>query len=186
MSAEPRSTTRPAPRWEVLVLEGVARVIEYWGFKRNHGRLWALLYLLDEPLDATAIGRRLGLSKGAVSMVLRELEGWAVVRRVSVPTRSGVAYEAERDLWRMVTTVLRQRESRLVEAVMNDLVLAEELIGRDPALGEVERRELIARVRKLRRFAEVARAALEAFMRSYRLNLAPLKSVLSATFRQAL
>ena len=182
--AERRPKT-PPPRWELLVLESVGRVIEYWGFKRNHGRVWALLYLADRPFDAASLGRRLGLSKGAVSMVLRELETWAVVRRVPIQTRSGVGYTAERDLWRMVTTVLRQREARLVEEVSSDLRDAEQLVGVDPNLDEAQRRAIAANIRRLRRFAEVSRAALEAFIRSYRLDLGPLASVLTSV-KQAL
>jgi DNA-binding transcriptional regulator GbsR (MarR family) len=176
-----RVPKRPEPpRWEVLVLEAVGRVIEYWGFKRNHGRMWAFLYLTGRPADAASLGRKLGLSKGAVSMALRELETWGVVRRVPVPTRSGVGYAAEQDLWRMVTTVLRQRESRLVEQVWNDLRDAEVLAARDMTLEPGERRAVAARIRRMRRFAEVGRAALETFMRSFRLNLEPLVAVLNA------
>ena len=55
----PRVSQRPAPpSWETLVLESVGRVIEYWGFKRNHGRLWALLYIMDAPMNAADLGRR--------------------------------------------------------------------------------------------------------------------------------
>ena len=30
----------------------VGRLIEFWGFKRNMGRVWAVLYLSPEPLTA--------------------------------------------------------------------------------------------------------------------------------------
>jgi HTH-type transcriptional regulator, glycine betaine synthesis regulator len=173
-------------RWELLVLEGVGRVVEHWGFKRNQGRIWGLLYLLERPLDATSIARRLELSKAAVSLVVKELEGWGVVRRVPVSSRSGVGYEAERDLWQMLTTVLRRRESRLVEIVWTDLREAERLVLVDPELTPAERKAVAERVRRLRRFAEVAHASLEAFVRSYRLDLAPLKKVLAASLRRVL
>ena len=35
---------------ERIVTETVGRLIEFWGFKRNLGRVWALLYLSEEPL----------------------------------------------------------------------------------------------------------------------------------------
>ena len=44
-----------AADWRALVFEAVGRVISFWGFKRNHGRLWALLYLTGEPLSAAEI-----------------------------------------------------------------------------------------------------------------------------------
>lgn len=168
----------PAPAWHTLVLEAVGRTIDYWGFKRNHGRLWALLYLDEGALDASAIGRRLGLSKGAVSIVLRELEGWSVVRRVPAANRSGVAYAAERDLWLMIETVLRQREAKLFGQVREDLRRAEREAAVERSLEPAERRRVAARIRTLRRLAEVANAALGVLLRSRRLDLGPLLGII--------
>ena len=60
-------------------MDAVGNVIEFWGFKRNQGRVWALLYLRGEPLTAGEIERELELSKGGVSMLLRDLERWGVI-----------------------------------------------------------------------------------------------------------
>ena len=37
---------------EAAVSDVVGRLIEFWGFKRNMGRIWAVLYLSPEPLSA--------------------------------------------------------------------------------------------------------------------------------------
>ena len=177
MTARDRAVAAP-PTWHSVVLEAVGRTIDYWGFKRNHGRLWALLYLEDGALDARAIGRRLGLSKGAVSIVLHELEGFRVVRRVPAANRSGVAYAAERDLWLMIETVLRQREARLFAQVRDDLRRAEREAASERSLDVGERRRVAARIRTLRRLAEVANAALTVLLRSRRLDLGPLLGIL--------
>ena len=157
--------------WRTLVLEAIGRVIAFWGFKRNHGRLWALLYLAGEPLSAPEIGRRLGLSKGAVSMVVRELESWAVIRQVPGLNRAGVAYAAERDIWLMVRSVLERRELRLVTQVRDDLESALALVAEDGRLSPAEREAVTKRIRLLRRFADAGRVAVEAFLRSRRLEL---------------
>jgi DNA-binding transcriptional regulator GbsR (MarR family) len=164
--------------WETTVLEAVGRVIEFWGFKRNHGRVWALLYLADEPMRGATIGQRLGLSKGAVSIVVRELQAWAVIRRVPEPSHAGVAYAAERDLWVMIETVIRQREHRLVEQVREDLFVAEQAAAKDKSLTPAQREAVAKRIRSLRRFADAGRVALEAFMRTRRFNLEPLRKLL--------
>src|SRR6476661_6372016 len=52
--------------WEALVVDAVGNTIDFWRFKRNHGRVWALLYLRGKPSSAAEIQRALGLSKGAV------------------------------------------------------------------------------------------------------------------------
>ena len=40
------------PQWEAMAIDAVGRVIEFWGFKRNQGRVWALLYLRSVPMSA--------------------------------------------------------------------------------------------------------------------------------------
>jgi DNA-binding transcriptional regulator GbsR (MarR family) len=179
MARPSKTPPPPAPVWETTVLEAVGRVIEFWGFKRNHGRVWALLYLADEPMRGTTLGRRLGLSKGAVSIVMRELQAWAVIRRVPEDSHAGIAYAAERDLWVMIETVIRQRESRLVEQVREDLFAAEEAAKSDTTLTPAQRKVIAKRIRNLRRFADAGRVALEAFMKTRRFNLDPLRKVLA-------
>jgi len=39
-------------RWESLVTDAVGAVIEFWGFKQNQGRVWALLYLRGAAMSA--------------------------------------------------------------------------------------------------------------------------------------
>jgi len=167
------------PSWERTVQESVGRVIEFWGFKRNQGRVWAMLYLAEGPQGAPAIGRRLGLSKGAVSMVLRELETWSVIRRVPAESRSGVAYVAEQDLWLMISTVLRQREQRLVGQVLADLQAAEGLAAADPTLTPERRKALVGRIRTLSRLARAASVALAALLRTRLLDLSAWHGILT-------
>ena len=39
-------------RWEAIAVDAVGNCIEFWGFKRNQGRVWALLYLRGTPMSA--------------------------------------------------------------------------------------------------------------------------------------
>jgi DNA-binding transcriptional regulator GbsR (MarR family) len=81
-----------------------------WGFKRNMGRVWTLLYLSDQPLAATVLRERLQLSAGAISMTLNELARWGVVRKIWRKGDRHDYYEAESSLWKMISRVLRERE----------------------------------------------------------------------------
>src|SRR5688500_17886473 len=71
--------------WETLVVDAVGNVIEFWQFKRNQGRVGALLYLRGKAMNAAELQETLGLSKGGVSMLVRELEQWGVVVRQRSP-----------------------------------------------------------------------------------------------------
>ena len=103
---------------EAAVSDAVGRLMEFWGFKRNMGRIWAILYLSPEPLSAEDMRQALRLSSGAVSMTLSELSRWGVVKKVWVQGERKDFYAAEVQLWRMISRVLGEREkSEIVSAV---------------------------------------------------------------------
>ena len=95
---------------EVLVSDSIGRLIEFWGFKRNMGRLWGILYLSDRPLSAPEIQSRLQLSSGAVSMTLNELTRWGVVKKVWLQGERRDHYAAEGNFWKMISRVFIERE----------------------------------------------------------------------------
>jgi DNA-binding transcriptional regulator GbsR (MarR family) len=95
---------------EAAVTDVVGRLMEFWGFKRNMGRVWTVLYLSPEPLSAEDLRSALRLSSGAVSMTLSELSRWGVVRRVWIQGERKDFYTAEVQLWRMISRVFNERE----------------------------------------------------------------------------
>jgi DNA-binding transcriptional regulator GbsR (MarR family) len=95
---------------EAAVSDVVGRLMEFWGFKRNMGRVWTVLYLSPEPLSAEGLRSALTLSSGAVSMTLSELSRWGVVRRVWIQGERKDFYTAEVQLWRMISRVFNERE----------------------------------------------------------------------------
>jgi DNA-binding transcriptional regulator GbsR (MarR family) len=153
--------------WEAIAVDAVGNVIEFWGFKRNQGRVWALLYLRGEPLTAGEIERELDLSKGGVSMLLRDLERWGVVRRVRLPQDSAWRYGAETDLIRMVSHVIEEREAGFIERIRADLAEARRMAV---ASGNVPR-EHLARLEKMATLAEHVERALRLFVKTARLDV---------------
>ena len=103
---------------EVIVSDVVGRLIEFWGFKRNLGRIWAVLYLSPEALSAEDLRQALKLSSGAVSMSLSELLRWGVVRRVWVQGERRDFYVAEVQLWKMISHVFSERERTEIDAAI--------------------------------------------------------------------
>ena len=157
---EPRAALEP---WEALATEAVGSVIGFWNFKRNHGRVWALLYLRDVALTAAEVQDTLALSKGAASMITRELEAWGVVRRVRAEDETHFRFEAETDLMAMIGRVLREREAALVGKVKIDLEEAE-------ALAEGAAPEVRRRLARLTSLASLADAAIRTFAATARLD----------------
>jgi len=166
-------SARLAP-WEAMAIEAVGNVIEFWGFKRNQGRVWALLYLRGELLTAGEIERELELSKGGVSMLLRDLERWGVVLRVRQPQDTVWRYSAETDLVRMVSRVIEEREAGLVSRVREELVEAQRIARRSRGVDP----ERLERLEKMATLAEHVEKALHLFIRTSRLNIGGVLSVL--------
>jgi HTH-type transcriptional regulator, glycine betaine synthesis regulator len=153
--------------WEVVATDAVGNVIEFWGFKRNQGRVWALLYLRGEPLTAGELERELALSKGGVSMLLRDLERWSVVRRVRLPQDTAWRYAAETDLIRMVSHVVEDREAAFISRIREDLAEARRLARNQGGLPA----ERLARLEKMATLAEHVERALRLFIKTARLDV---------------
>lgn len=141
--------------WEEWAVNAVGRVIEFWGFKENYGRIWALLYIRDEPMTAADIQQTFGLSKGAVSMLLQDLEQWKVIARVQNPGGRARLYAAESSFIKMMKRVVNERELELIDGVEKDLVDAIARARKDDA-----RPRQLERLQAMRRLAGTARQAL--------------------------
>ncbi|MCP4498478.1 MAG: transcriptional regulator [Deltaproteobacteria bacterium] len=159
--------------WEALVVDAVGNVIEFWGFKRNQGRVWALIFVRGTPMSALEIQDALQLSKGAVSMLTRELERWEVLRRVRLPSSSSWRFDVETDLKRMITNVLREREGVFISRVRADLEEAENLAREQGAPDDV-----VERIQRMRSLADAMGKALDLFLSSATLSLVKMVDVL--------
>ena len=88
--------------------------MEFWGFKRVHGRVWTILFLAQDPLPSAEIRKRLSISVGAASMALAELRRWGAVREADSRGRA-VHYEPETNIWRLISRVMQDRERRILD-----------------------------------------------------------------------
>lgn len=163
---------------DVLVSDVIGRLIEFWGFKRNMGRVWSILYLSPEPLSAESLRDVLKLSSGAVSMTLSELSRWGVVRKVWIQGERKDFYSAEVHLWRMISRVLGERErreiDRAIEAFEEALThIAEYKKTNDASLRA--RAELqTERIGQLLDLARLGKRLLESLLATGRVDIEPL------------
>jgi DNA-binding transcriptional regulator GbsR (MarR family) len=121
----------------------MGRLAELWGVRRNLGRAWSVLFLRGGPLNAVELQRMLKLSTGAVSMTLNELQRWGAVRRVWRPGERRKLYEAEVDVWRVVSRLVRARELVEIDSAVDHLEgaladLRRELEQQDASSDEAE------------------------------------------------
>lgn len=113
----------------------------HWGVNRSVAQVHALLYLSDKPLDADTIVTALGLARSNVSTALKELQGYAIVRRVHVEGDRRDHFVAETDLWEMLMRITAERKRREVDPTIALLAdLSARLAADDRAPAHVRQR----------------------------------------------
>jgi len=168
---------------ELAVSDVLGRLIEFWGFKRNMGRVWAVLYLSSEPLSADDLRQLLRLSSGAVSMTLSELSRWGIVRKVWVQGERKDFYAAEVQLWRMISRVFNEREKTEITAAIEAFRTALEHLDeqRKGASDPKERARVELqkdRIRQLLDLAEIGLRLLDVFVTTAKVDAEPLVRLL--------
>jgi len=121
-----------------------------WGINRTVGQIYALLFLSDRPLNADDIVDRLGFSRSNVSMGLKELQAWNLVRLRHLPADRRDYFSTPDDLWEIVRTLTDERKKREIDPTLSKL---RELQMQEPATPED--RHAHARIAELARLIEL-------------------------------
>lgn len=79
-------------------IESIGKLCDSFGLNRFIAQLYAVLYLSEKPLSLDDLVERLKVSKGNVSINIRELESWGAVRSVWVKGSRKDYYEANLDV----------------------------------------------------------------------------------------
>lgn len=89
-----------------------------WGINRTVGQIYALLYLSQAPLNADQICETLGFSRSNVSMGLKELGAWQLIRLQHLPNDRRDHFSVPEDIWEIVRTLIEQRRKREIEPTL--------------------------------------------------------------------
>ena len=92
-----------------------------WGINRTVGQIYALLFISARPLTADEITDRLGVSRSNVSMGLKELSSWRLVRLSHQPGDRRDFYTAPEDVWAIFKTLAEERQRREIDPTLSML-----------------------------------------------------------------
>jgi DNA-binding transcriptional regulator GbsR (MarR family) len=115
-----------------------------WGINRTVGQVYALLYLSPRPLCADDIVEQLGFSRSNVSMGLKELQSWNLVRHLHLPDDRRDYFNTPDDVWQIVRTLVEERKKREVDPTLSML---RELLMQQA--GSAEERHAQSRMREM-------------------------------------
>lgn len=92
-----------------------------WGISRTMAEIHALLFLSPDPLCTDDVMDQLAVSRGSASTNLRELVNWGLIQRVHRRGDRREYFEAERDVWQMFETIIRERRRREVQPIVETI-----------------------------------------------------------------
>ncbi|HRH18246.1 MAG TPA: GbsR/MarR family transcriptional regulator [Aquabacterium sp.] len=92
-----------------------------WGINRTVGQIYALIYMSPRPLNADDIAEALEFSRSNVSMGLKELQSWRLVRLKHQAGDRREYFEAPSDAWEVFRTLAEERRRREVEPTLTML-----------------------------------------------------------------
>jgi DNA-binding transcriptional regulator GbsR (MarR family) len=100
-------------------IQGMSRISSFWGFPKAMGAIYGAIYLSPNPLSLDEIVIQVGVTKGAVSTHVRQLERLSMVHKhLQLGDRKDY-YTAETDFWKMIRTILQQREQNEFDKALN-------------------------------------------------------------------
>jgi len=92
-----------------------------WGINRTVGQIYALLYVSAKPLNADEVGEALNFSRSNVSMGLKELQSWSLVRLIHQPNDRREYFQAPDDVWAIFRTLATERRKREIDPTLSML-----------------------------------------------------------------
>ncbi|MFI7439882.1 GbsR/MarR family transcriptional regulator [Nonomuraea indica] len=111
----------------------VGDLLASWNLPHATGRVYGLLLVTEEPVSLDTIGADLGLSKGAVSTAVRQLDSWGLARVMPQPGSRRLLVEATGGLETLLEA--SHARARTLIAALRD---GERLLGPGPARERLE------------------------------------------------
>lgn len=97
-----------------------------WGINRTVGQIYALLYVTEAPMHADDLGEKLGMSRSNVSIGLKELQAWGLVRLSRIPGDRREYFTSlgeVQEIFRVVAAERRRREIAPTLSVLRESLL---------------------------------------------------------------
>ena len=115
-----------------------------WGINRTVGQIYALLYVSPKALNADEIGDALAFSRSNVSMGLKELQSWNLVRLQHLPDDRREYFQAPEDVWAIFRTLAEERRKREIDPTLSMLreALMEEGVTGDDVHAQARMRQM--------------------------------------------
>ncbi len=153
-----------------------------WGINRSVAQIHALLYLSPQPLPADEIAETLAIARSNVSVGLKELQGWGLVRATQTLGDRRDHFETSADVWDLFRVIIRERKRRELDPT---LTVLRECVAEAKASESKQLPHLDERLEAMLEFMELADAWGERATRLAPKNLRRLAKLGDSIFKLA-
>jgi len=129
-----------------------------WGVSRTMSQIHALLLVSRESMNTDEIMEALGISRGNAHTNITELVSWGLLRRAPRKGERKEYFEAEKDVWRVVQIITRERKRKELQPVLETL---DACLERTRGLRDAEARAFRKQLREVQDFAKLADRVME-------------------------
>jgi len=101
----------------------------HWGINRTMAQIHALLLVSPDAMTQDDIMEELDISRGNTNMNIRELINWGLVERILLPGERKEYFSAEKNIWKVMKQIVKERKKRELEPMLQLLDKLEEVEG---------------------------------------------------------
>ena len=124
-----------------------------WGVNKTMTQIHAMLMVSEDPVTTDEIMERLSVSRGNAHSNIKELVSWGIARQVIVPGERKDFYTAEKEPWKLLCTIARERKRREIEPAIAAIDSCLEQVS---SLKSKEAKEFKNLLSEMREFLEMA------------------------------
>jgi hypothetical protein len=106
----------------ISLADKIGEFIAYWGFKKIHGQIWLLCYLSSQPVSAGTLIKNLKVSKALVSLAIKDLMTYDLIRVTSAPEKKIKTYTTNPDVLCSIKKVLQTREQIILNQINEEFL----------------------------------------------------------------
>ena len=113
-----------------------------WGVNRTVAQIHALLFIMEQPLNAEHITDCLGVARSNVSNSLKELLSFKTISRVPVAGDRRDYFTAETDVWEVAKRIAAVRKAREIDPALDTLTYCLKVAEGDDRVSPEQRKRL--------------------------------------------
>ena len=135
----------------------------HWGINRTMAQIHALLLVSADPMTQDDIMEELNISRGNTNMNIRELINWGLVERVLMTGERKEYFSAEKDIWKVVKQIVKERKKRELEPMLK---LLDQLEGVEGDKKDKNIKAFVDTVSSIKKLGRQADKTLDAMIRA--------------------